>query len=116
MKTQLDRIEDLAILRLSGEIKMGESAAAMVGELENLLGNREYRGVILDLEGINYIDSTGLGEMVGFLDKFKQENQKLKILNPSERVLKLIKLTRLDDFMDIHDDETKAIASFSEEA
>lgn len=113
MKVQHETKNGIAIMRLSGEIKMGESAQSMVNELESLLKTSDHSGILVDLAGINYIDSTGLGEMVGYLEKFKRQDKVLKILNPSERVLKLIKLTRLHEFMDIHDDEAAAIASFS---
>jgi anti-sigma B factor antagonist len=69
--------------------------------------------VLVNFSGINYVDSTGIGELVGYLNKFVEKNRQLKILKPHERVLKLLQITKLDTMFEIYNDEQQALQSFS---
>ena len=106
------RIEDLTLLRLEGVIKLGESAEFFSSALENVLKN-ESTNVIIDFTKIDYIDSTGIGELVGYLGKFTTQNRKLILVNPSERIQKLLKLAKLDTVFKIYSTEEEAIAAES---
>jgi anti-sigma B factor antagonist len=68
--------------------------------------------VLVNFEGINYLDSTGIGELVGYMNKFTENNRHLKILNPQERIRKLLKITKLDSIFEIYEDEKAALKSF----
>ena len=87
--------ENFTILYVEGLIKLGESAEFFSSALENVLKN-ESTNVIIDFTKIDYIDSTGIGELVGYLGKFTTQNRKLILVNPSERIQKLLKLAKLD--------------------
>jgi anti-anti-sigma factor len=69
--------------------------------------------VIIDFTKIDYIDSTGIGELVGYLGKFSNQNRKLILVNPSERIQKLLKLAKLDAVFKIYETEEAAIAAES---
>ena len=71
----------------------------------------ESTNVIIDFTKIDYIDSTGIGELVGYLGKFTTQNRKLILVNPSERILKLLKLAKLDTVFKIYNTEEEAIAA-----
>jgi len=102
--------ENFTILYVEGLIKLGESAEFFSSALENVLKN-ESGHVIIDFTKIDYIDSTGIGELVGYLGKFTTQNRKLILVNPSERILKLLKLAKLDTVFKIYDTEEEAIAA-----
>ncbi len=104
--------ENFTILYVEGLIKLGESAEFFSSALENVLKN-ESGNVIIDFTKIDYIDSTGIGELVGFLGKFTTQNRKLILVNPSERILKLLKLAKLDTVFKIYKTEEEAIAAES---
>src|SRR5579872_6101186 len=87
--------ENFTILYVEGLIKLGESAEFFSSALDNVLKN-ETSNVIIDFTKIDYIDSTGIGELVGYLGKFTTQNRKLILVNPSERIMKLLKLAKLD--------------------
>ena len=93
-------------------IKLGESAEFFSSALENVLKN-ESTNVIVDFTKIDYIDSTGIGELVGYLGKFSNQNRKLILVNPSERILKLLKLAKLDTVFKIYSTEEEAVAAES---
>ena len=70
------RIEDLTLLRLEGVIKLGESAEFFAQTLDRALSD-EAGHVLVDFSRINYIDSTGIGELVGYLGRFRDLQRKL---------------------------------------
>ena len=104
--------DNFTILYVEGLIKLGESAEFFSSALENVLKN-ESSNVIIDFTKIDYIDSTGIGELVGYLGKFSTQNRKLILVNPSERIQKLLKLAKLDTVFKIYDSEDAAIAAES---
>src|SRR5437868_10585889 len=104
--------ENFTILYVEGLIKLGESAEFFSAALENVLKN-ESTNVIVDFTKIDYIDSTGIGELVGYLGKFSGQNRKLILVNPSERILKLLKLAKLDVVLKIYNTEEEAVSAES---
>lgn len=104
--------DNFTILYVEGLIKLGESAEFFSSALENVLKN-ESSNAIIDFTKIDYIDSTGIGELVGYLGKFSTQNRKLILVNPSERIQKLLKLAKLDTVFKIYGSEDEAIAAES---
>src|SRR5260370_3062789 len=87
--------ENFTILYVEGLIKLGESAEFFSAALENVLRNAS-TNVIIDFTKIDYIDSTCIGELVSYLGKFSTQNRKLILVNPAERIPKLLSLPKLD--------------------
>ena len=109
IKKVIDRV---VLLDITGEIRLGESAKQLNAELDRLLSDPEVDGVILQMENINYIDSTGLGELVGYLGRFQDKEKKLKLVKPNDTVMKLLSLTKLDEVFKIYKDEESALEEF----
>jgi anti-sigma B factor antagonist len=103
-------LDNFTVLYVEGLIKLGESAEFFSSALENVLKN-ENTNVIIDFTKIDYIDSTGIGELVGYLGKFSTQNRKLVLVNPSDRIQKLLKLAKLDSVFKIYGSEDEAIAT-----
>lgn len=102
--------DNFTVLYVEGLIKLGESAEFFSSALENVLKN-ESSNAIIDFTKIDYIDSTGIGELVGYLGKFSNQNRKLILVNPSDRIQKLLKLAKLDSVFKIYPTEDEAIAA-----
>jgi anti-anti-sigma factor len=96
------RIEGMTLLRLEGVIKLGESAEFLSQTLERSL-SEESGHVLIDFSAINYIDSTGIGELVGYLGRVRETGRKLILINPSDRIRKLLHVARLDELFSTHD-------------
>lgn len=92
---------------VQGVIKLGESAQQFSEYLEKVL-NDDTGPVLVNFEGIDYLDSTGLGELIGYLQKFEDRDRKMALLRPKERILNLLKITRLDGVFRIFQDEQAA--------
>lgn len=101
MKISQSREGDALLLRLHGRILIGESAQAFREVLTSALDAPDNQGVILDMSGVDHVDSTGLGELVGHLSLFKNAGKRLLIRNPAPRIMALIRLAKLDTFLPI---------------
>lgn len=110
MIVEKKHLDNFTVLYVEGLIKLGESAEFFSSALENVLKN-ENANVIIDFTKIDYIDSTGIGELVGYLGKFSNQNRKLILVNPSERIQKLLKLAKLDTIFQIYGTEAEAVAT-----
>ncbi len=108
MKIQRSEEKSLTVVEVEGVIKLGESARQFSGYLEDLLAEG-VPAVLIDLSGIDHVDSTGLGELVGYLQRFTSEGRRLALLNPHVRILNLLKLTRLDEVFTIYSDRARAV-------
>ena len=104
------RIEDSTLLNVEGVIKLGESAQFFAQALERALEEDE-GNVLVDFSRINYIDSTGIGELVGYLGRFRDRNRKLILINPSDRIRKLLAIAQLDRLFTIYDSLENALQS-----
>lgn len=102
-------LDGFTLLNVEGVIKLGESAQFFAQTLERTLSDD--RGhVIVDFSKINYIDSTGIGELVGYLGRFRSSKRELILVNPSERIRKLLQVARLDELFPTYGSVEAAVA------
>lgn len=112
MQTKRDVEQGVTVLKVSGQVTLGESAKQFAAELQQVLDETS-GGVVIDLADIDYVDSTGIGELVGYLQKFTRSGRKLVLLQPHQRIEALLKLTRLDTVFPIFRDRFEALAHAS---
>ncbi|MCP4896727.1 MAG: STAS domain-containing protein [bacterium] len=113
MKIERSQERDITIVALEGVIKLGESAQLFSAYLLDLL-EEGVPAVLIDLSKIDHVDSTGLGELVGYLQRFTAQGRRLALLKPHERIMNLLKLTRLNDVFPIYDDKDEAVEALAE--
>jgi anti-sigma B factor antagonist len=99
---QVRRTEDdgVAVVEVEGTIKLGESAQLFAKELQTVLDETQ-SGVVIDFAKIDYVDSTGIGELVGYLQRFTRANRRVALFRPHHRLEALLKLTRLETIFPI---------------
>jgi anti-sigma B factor antagonist len=102
--------EGIAILDLKGRLTVGE--ASVVREKVNELAAAGKTKVILNLQHVDYIDSTGLGSMVICFTTLKKAGGALKLLNLNKRNIELLLLTKLHTIFEVFSDEQDAVNSF----
>ena len=95
-------LEGNVLLNVEGVIKLGESAEFFAQTLARAL-EEEQGHVLVDFSKINFIDSTGIGELVGYLGRFRDRRRKLILVNPTDRIRRLLEVARLADLFPIHD-------------
>jgi anti-sigma B factor antagonist len=101
----------VTVLDLSGRITLGEGSAQLRDAVRDLLG-KGAKSILLNMADVNYMDSSGLGELVSAFTAARNQSAGLKLLNPSKKVSDLLQITKLYTVFDIHDDEAQAIASY----
>ena len=119
---------DVTIIDLKGPITLGEALAhaeefgsktavgpppLLIGEIVRQVLKQGGRKVLLNLTNVSYVDSSGIGELVGAFNTVQREGGQLKLCNPAVRVVSVLRITRLDNFFPVATDEAAAIRSFS---
>jgi anti-sigma B factor antagonist len=112
LKMSTREVNGIIIIDLSGQLTLGESSAAIRDEVRDQT-NQGFRKILMNLANVTYIDSAGLGELTAAYTSVKNRGGELKLLNLTKRVHDLMQITKLYTVFDVHDDEKKAIASFS---
>lgn len=105
------RVGNVAIVDLTGRITLGESTGILRDELRSLLaqGNKQ---IILNMAGVSYVDSAGLGELVSAYTTATNQGGSLKLLHLQGKLHDLMQITKLHTIFPAFDDEKKAVESF----
>jgi len=110
---------DVTMLDLSGRISVGEALAfgpgsgVVLSDVIAELAKKGQRKILLNLKGVKYIDSSGIGELVRNYTSLRRQGGELKLLSPTPTVLEALRITHLDKILDIKEDEQLAVQSFS---
>jgi anti-sigma B factor antagonist len=99
------------IVYCSGRIVFGDETASLRETVKNLLA--ENRQLVLNLGGVSYIDSGGLGTLVGLYTSAKAAGGNVKLANLTQRVRDQLVLTKLVTVFEFYDSEEQAVASFT---
>lgn len=102
---------EIVILDITGEIDL-YNAPEIKDIISQLIEEQKYN-VIINLEKVSYIDSSGIGALISSLSNLKKYQGGLKIINVYASVRKVFELTKLTSFFEIHDSEDVAVESFN---
>jgi anti-sigma B factor antagonist len=103
--------EGIVILDVKGRVTVGQEATTLRDKITEL-NHAGARNVVLNLEGVDYIDSTGLGALVICATSLRKNGGAMKLLNVSRRNIELLVMTKLATVFEIFNDEQDAINSF----
>jgi anti-sigma B factor antagonist len=106
---------DVAVVDLDGRITLGESTGMLRDKIKQLLGQGT-RKIVLNLANVGYVDSAGLGELVGLFTTTKNQGGAIKLLNLQKKLSDLLSITKLHTVFETYDSEQKAIGSFAQTA
>jgi len=101
----------VTILDMRGRITLGDEIEDLRNAVRNLVAKGQKK-IILKLAGVDYIDSSGFGELVGCFTTVRNAGGELKLLNLSRKVHDVLHVTKLYTVFDIRDDEFNAVKSF----
>lgn len=111
MNSQVSERDNVVIISLSGKI-MGGPEAGEINDLINNLIDKSKKRIIIDLEKVGWMNSSGLGILIGAITTLKNSGGKLIIVNVSERIENLLKITKLTSVFEIEQDIDSAIKCF----
>jgi len=112
MKATSRQVNGITILDLSGRITLGEGSVVLRDCVRDLL-TKGKKQILLNLGEVNYIDSSGIGELVSAFTSVRNQGGELKLLNLTKKVHDLLQITKLYTVFDIKDDEPSALAAFA---
>ena len=101
----------VVILELSGKIMGGPDASLLNDKLHELIEANKVN-IVADLAKVDWMNSSGLGILIGGLTTMRNNNGDLKLARITDRIQSLLMITKLMSVFDTHDDLESAIASF----
>lgn len=104
-------VNDVTILDLKGKMTLGEGDELLKDKINSLLAAGRKK-LLLNLEGVPYIDSAGLGEVVRTYTTVSRQGGSLKLLNLTKRIEDLLSITKLLTVFETFDTEAEAVQSY----
>jgi anti-sigma B factor antagonist len=102
----------VAIVDVSGRVTLGEGAGLLHGAIRNLVAEGK-KNILLNLKNATYIDSAGLGEMVGSYATVTNQGGQIKLLHVQSKIHDLLQITKLYTVFAAYDNEDEAVRSFN---
>jgi anti-sigma B factor antagonist len=107
------RNADVTILDLKGRLRVGGNAVALHRSIRSLLLEKKTQ-IILNLAGVTFIDSCGLGELVASQVSVENKSGEIKLIGLTDQLRELLKATRLLAVFDTYANEAEAVQSFAD--
>jgi len=111
MKIETRTVGDVTILDCSGKITLGEGTMAVRNKVRDILKS-DGKKIVLNLADVNYIDSSGIGELVSTYTTVANSGGQLKLLSLTKKIQELLAITKLLTVFQVFDNEQSALASF----
>ena len=102
---------DVTVLDMSGKITIGEGSVALRSAIRRLLEEGKKK-ILLNLAGVGYMDSSGIGELVSSHMAISKEEGQLKLLNLTDKLESLLAITKLLTVFDVYENESEALNSY----
>ncbi len=112
LKLSTRQVGDITVIDAAGRVTLGEGTSALRDSIRETV-NAGHKKVLLNLGEVNYIDSSGIGELVSAFTTVTNQGGQLKLLSLNKRIQDLLQITKLYTVFECHDDEAAAIRSFS---
>lgn len=111
MKITERSVGGVTVLDLEGKIVLGEGDETLAEKVREVVARGD-RKVLLNLAGVPYVDSAGLGELVRCHTRLVRADGNIKLLGLTDRLQDLLQITKLVTVFQTFDSESEAVASF----
>ena len=111
MELQTHEDGSVTVLTVTGDLVIGDAESSFKKTVTRLLEEGHTR-LLVDLSGVGFLDSSGLGALVRALTQSQKEGGQTKLLHAGPQIRKLLQMTKLDSVFEIHDDMEAAVSSF----
>jgi anti-sigma B factor antagonist len=105
------QVGNVSIVDPNGKITLGENTGILRDELRSLL-SQGHKNIILNMKDVGYVDSAGLGELVGAYTTATNQGGSVKLLHLQGKMRDLMQITKLFTIFSAYEDESSAVASF----
>lgn len=110
LKMETRQVNGVTVVSCTGRIVFGEESNALRDYLKRTLSSS--RSIVLDLTGISYIDSGGLGALVGVYSSARSQGADIKLTGLAPRVRDVLQITKLVTVFEAYDNAQQAVAAF----
>ena len=112
LKVKTREVGGVTVIDLSGKITLGDGSITLRDAIKDAMAKGDKK-ILLGLADVNYIDSSGIGELVSGFTSVKNSGGELKLLQLTKKVKDLLQITKLYTVFDVYDDESSALGSFT---
>lgn len=112
MEIDVRKKEEVQVIHLHGDLKIGDPVDSFRQTVEELFGQGDSR-IVVNVADVPMIDSSGIGALVRLLTIAKQRGGALKLVNPSKLAVQTLKIVGLLNLFEIYEDEGQAVSSFN---
>src|ERR1700712_6061327 len=105
----------VVVVDLTGKITLGEGTELLKDKVNSLV-NQGHKNLVLNLAGVSYMDSAGLGVVMAAYTTAKGQGGSVKLLNLTKRITDLLSITKLSTIFETFDSENEAVRSFAASA
>jgi anti-sigma B factor antagonist len=122
LNCDIRQLDDVTVLDLTGRFTLAEVVAfgrgsdLVLGETIRNMCKKGRKKLLLNLAAVTFMDTCGIGQLLGTLTSARRQGVELKLLRPNKQLLEILKLSKLDTVFDIMEEDAAAIASFSKGA
>ena len=109
------QVGDVTVLDLNGDVRIDGGSVALQRAIRRLLEMGRNQ-VLLNLAGVNYVDSSGIGELIAGHLSLDKSGGRIKLLHLTRRIQELMVITKLLTVFDVYEDESEALKSFKSRA
>ena len=103
---------EVTVVKITGDITLNQGGDVLLKDKIQSLLQQGYTKLVLDLGGVSYVDSAGLGQLVQIHATTKGKGGSLRLANVTKRLKDLLVVTKLVTVFDSYDSEADAVASF----
>ncbi len=114
LKTSIRAVNGIMIVDCQGKVLFGDESSLLRDQVKNLLPNN--KKIVINLAEVTYIDSGGLGTLVGLFTSARNAGADIKLANLHKRIFDLLQVTKLLTIFEVYDSEAKAVKSFAQAA
>jgi anti-sigma B factor antagonist len=111
LKLTTRTVEGVTVVEATGRIILGQETNDLRESVKGLLANG-VKKIVINLANVDFIDSSGLGALVGLYSTANSSGAKVKLAAITKRFHELLMITKLLTVFDVYDDEAAAVASF----
>ena len=112
---QIDQkmVGDVMVVTITGDITLNQGGDVLLKDKIQSLLQQGQKKLVLDLGGVAYVDSTGLGQLVQIHATTKNQGGSMRLANTTKKLKDLLVVTKLVTVFDSYDSQKEALASFS---
>src|ERR1700761_4865423 len=113
LTAKVRKVNEVAIVDLDGKITLGENTGILRDELRSLLAQGT-KHIVLNMANVSYVDSAGLGELVGAYTTAANQGGSVALLHLQGKMKDLLQITKLHTVFNTFEDEQTAVSSFGQ--